>query len=107
MRSARKRPIHTEAPTHAMSRRLEMVDAYPSISAPDEVPAAPTPARPDAGWAMIGFTDFAALLGATTVPSPHQGGASFPVRRLRGGEVLHRTGDKFDAIYVVRSGFLK
>jgi CRP/FNR family transcriptional regulator len=31
----------------------------------------------------------------------------FPVRSLRAGETLHRAGDRFDAIYVVRSGFLK
>ena len=31
----------------------------------------------------------------------------FPVRQLKAGETLHRAGDRFDAIYVVRSGFLK
>ena len=31
----------------------------------------------------------------------------FPVRQLKVGETLVRAGDRFDAIYVVRSGFLK
>ena len=56
--------------------------------------------------ASITLADFIALLGGAVggdaIPD-----IRFPVRQLKAGETLHRAGDRFDAIYVVRSGFLK
>ena len=34
-------------------------------------------------------------------------GITFPLRRLKAGDTLVRAGDRFDAIYVIRSGFFK
>jgi CRP/FNR family transcriptional regulator len=56
--------------------------------------------------ASITLAGFIALLGGAVerdaIPD-----IRFPVRQLKAGETLHRAGDRFDAIYVVRSGFLK
>ncbi len=58
-------------------------------------------------WASVNFTDLAPLLGAELPVGHDLTGVSFPVRRVKPGETLYRAGDKFSAIYVVRSGFLK
>ena len=64
--------------------------------------------QPIAGnWASVSFADLVGMLGGSLAPDARAADITFPVRRLKPGEVLHRAGDKFDAIYVVRSGFLK
>lgn len=61
----------------------------------------------DQNWTSVKFIDLAPLLGVT-VPADHNlVDISFPVRRLKYGDTLYRTGDTFNAIYVIRSGFLK
>jgi CRP/FNR family transcriptional regulator len=47
------------------------------------------------------------LLGLTLPEELARVDATFPVRRVRAGEALHRTGDAFRSIAVVRSGFFK
>jgi CRP/FNR family transcriptional regulator len=64
-------------------------------------------ARPDANWATVKFTDLFSLLGIA-LPAEHRFvDVTFPVRRVRAGEALHRAGDEFKRIFVVRSGFFK
>jgi CRP/FNR family transcriptional regulator len=66
-----------------------------------------TGARSDANWASVRFTDLIALLGVS-MPADHGFvDVTFPVRRVKAGETLHRAGDRFKAIYIVRSGFFK
>jgi CRP/FNR family transcriptional regulator len=61
----------------------------------------------DAGWAKVRFTDLVAMLG-TALPDEHRfADLTFPVRRIKAGDALHRAGDEFKALYVVRSGFFK
>ena len=55
----------------------------------------------------ITLPELAVLLGGAIDPSREIPDIRFPVRQLKAGEALHRAGDRFDAIYVVRSGFLK
>lgn len=58
-------------------------------------------------WAKIRFADLVAMLGIS-IPDEHRFiDVTFPVRRVKAGEALHRSGDEFKAIYVVRSGFFK
>ena len=47
--------------------------------------------------------ELAALLGGCVDADREIPDMRFPVRQLKAGETLHRTGDRFDAIYVVRS----
>lgn len=61
----------------------------------------------DHNWASVKFTDLVPLLGAEMPVGHSLINVSFPVRRIKPGETLYRAGDKFSAIYVVRSGFLK
>jgi len=63
--------------------------------------------RVPTSWAAIKFADLAAGLGAAAPADPHSSEVEFTVRPVKPGEVLHRTGDKFDAIYIVRAGFFK
>lgn len=80
--------------------------AIPTIE--DHRAAAPVgPAPAAANWASVSLADLAPALGATTAADSPLGGVAFPVRRLRAGETLVRAGDRFDAVYAVRSGFLK
>jgi CRP/FNR family transcriptional regulator len=55
----------------------------------------------------VSLADLVPALGAAVAADPRFSSIMFPVRRLRARETLHRGGDRFDAIYVVRSGFLK
>jgi len=55
----------------------------------------------------VKFTDLAPLLGAELPVGHNLASVSFSVRRVKPGEALYRAGDSFNAIYVVRSGFLK
>jgi len=60
-----------------------------------------------ADWAKIRFADLVAMLGIA-LPDEHRFlDLTFPVRRIKAGEALHRAGDEFKALYVVRSGFFK
>ena len=67
--------------------------------------------RTAAGWASVTLAELATLLGsadiADTVGGMTDSSIVFPVRRLKPGETLCRAGDEFEALYVVRSGFLK
>ena len=59
-------------------------------------------------WASVSLSDLAATLGATVSAERDLGDVTFPLRRFKPGETVHRAGDKFSAIYVViRSGFFK
>ncbi len=65
------------------------------------------PRAETADWAKIRFADLVAMLGIS-LPDEHRFvDVTFPVRRIKAGEALHRAGDGFKAIYVVRSGFFK
>lgn len=55
----------------------------------------------------ISLSALAALVDMTLPADARLERVTFPVRRLKRGDMLHRAGDCFDAIYVVRSGFLK
>jgi len=57
--------------------------------------------------ATITLAELTRLLGGCIDSDRAAPDVRFPVRSLKAGETLHRTGDRFDAIYVVRSGFLK
>jgi CRP/FNR family transcriptional regulator len=63
--------------------------------------------RCESNWGSVKFIDLAALLGVALPADPRFADVTFPLRRIRAGEVLHRSGDAFKAIYVVRSGFFK
>jgi CRP/FNR family transcriptional regulator len=58
-------------------------------------------------WITVSLADLVPALGVVAPADPRFSAITFPVRRLRPGDRLHRAGDRFDAIYVVRSGFLK
>ena len=64
-------------------------------------------ARADSHWTSVSLSDLAATLGATVSAERDLADVTFPVRRFKPGETLHRAGDKFSAIYVIRSGFFK
>ena len=64
-------------------------------------------AQAAANWASVSLADLAPGLGLTVAADPRFAEVTFSVRRLKAGETLYRAGDKFDAIYAVRSGFFK
>ncbi|HTT09392.1 MAG TPA: helix-turn-helix domain-containing protein [Burkholderiaceae bacterium] len=66
-----------------------------------------SPDRRDTNWNSVKLADLAALLGIALPADPRFVDATFSVRSIRAGDVLHRAGDPFRAIYVVRSGFFK
>lgn len=57
--------------------------------------------------ASVGLQELAALLGVALDVPAGMPDVEFSVRRLQPGETLCRAGDEFEALYVVRSGFLK
>jgi CRP/FNR family transcriptional regulator len=57
--------------------------------------------------AVVGLPELAALLGVSLDVPAGMVDVEFAVRRLRPGETLCRAGDEFEALYIVRSGFLK
>lgn len=65
------------------------------------------PTHRDENWTSVNFSDLAALLGVELPVKSTLVNVSFPVRRIKPGETLYRAGDRFNAIYVIRSGFLK
>jgi CRP/FNR family transcriptional regulator len=69
--------------------------------------AAAVPSRAGFDRATITLGELAQLLGGCIEPDRAVPDIRFPVRSLKAGDTLHRTGDPFEAIYVVRSGFLK
>jgi CRP/FNR family transcriptional regulator, anaerobic regulatory protein len=64
-------------------------------------------AQAAANWASVSLADLAPGLGLTVAADPRFAEITFSVRRLKAGETLYRAGDRFDAIYAVRSGFFK
>ena len=58
-------------------------------------------------WAIVGLSELAPMLGFPIDVPAGMADLEFPVRRLRPGETLCRAGDEFEALYIVRSGFLK
>jgi len=63
--------------------------------------------RAAASWVSVTLAELAALLGQPDTTAAADAGITFPIRRLKPGETLCRAGDEFEALYVVRSGFLK
>jgi CRP/FNR family transcriptional regulator, anaerobic regulatory protein len=57
--------------------------------------------------AIVGLSEIAALLGVAIDVPAGMADADFSVRRLQPGEALCRAGDAFEALYLVRTGFLK
>jgi CRP/FNR family transcriptional regulator len=57
--------------------------------------------------ASMTLAELCTLLGGSVDADRAVPDVRFPIRQLKAGEPLHRAGDRFDAIYVVRSGFLK
>src|SRR5262245_4118919 len=83
---------------------------------PATVNAMPAPAdlerlgalsRAGADRLSMTLAELATLLGGAAAAGQEMPDVRFPVRQLKAGEALYRAGDRFDAIYVVRSGFLK
>lgn len=58
-------------------------------------------------WASVKLPELMALLDARPSEPVADAGVTFSVRRIKPGETLCRAGDDFEALYVVRSGFLK
>jgi len=77
------------------------------IQRPDHAESIAAPARGGFDRASMTLREVAALLGASLEPDRLPADDRFAVRWLRPGQTLHRAGDRFDAIYVVRAGFLK
>jgi CRP/FNR family transcriptional regulator len=63
--------------------------------------------RAGADRLSVSLAELCTLLGGTPDAGRDVPDVRFPIRSLKAGETLHRAGDRFDAIYVVRSGFLK
>ena len=73
----------------------------------DRDPASRPSVRGAEAWNRMPFAEVVALARLELPAELRTIEASFPVRRVRAGETLHRAGDPFDAFYVVRSGFFK
>jgi CRP/FNR family transcriptional regulator len=58
-------------------------------------------------WASVKLPELMALLDTHASEPVADTGVTFSVRRIKPGETLCRAGDEFEALYVVRSGFLK
>lgn len=61
----------------------------------------------DNDWASARFAEILSLLGAAIPADQSLLNLTFSVRKVKAGETLHRAGDKFKALYVIRSGFFK
>lgn len=72
-----------------------------------ECPSAAMPAAVPHGRAVVSLAELAELIGVALDVTAQTAGVEFAVRRLQPGDTLCRAGDPFDALYVVRSGFLK
>ena len=87
-----------------------MYDAdFASIESTDQAACSHVSLHPAVShnWAVVGLPELAAMLGFTIDVPAGMAEVEFPVRRLQPGETLCRAGDEFEALYVVRSGFLK
>lgn len=62
---------------------------------------------PEANRASVKFADLLPVLDAQMHPDRRLFDVAFPVRMVKAGETLFRAGDKFNALYIVRSGFFK
>ena len=84
-----------------------------SIRVRDAAGGDPAPARCAEGhadegrWASMTLVEIVTLLGLPLPEDLDRVEATFAVRRVRAGEALHRAGDEFKSIAVVRSGFFK
>jgi CRP/FNR family transcriptional regulator len=78
----------------------------PDFLAPDAAHANRARSR-DTNWASARFADLLALLGVALPTDPRLLELTFPVRKVKAGETLHRAGDKFKALYIIRCGFFK
>lgn len=58
-------------------------------------------------WASATFDELATILGEPDDITSVDADVTFPVHHLKPGETLCRAGEEFEALYVVRSGFLK
>jgi CRP/FNR family transcriptional regulator len=61
----------------------------------------------DVGWASASLGDLLALRGVPMEADQRLLDLTFPVRKVKAGETLYRAGDKFKALYIIRSGFFK
>jgi CRP/FNR family transcriptional regulator len=77
----------------------------------DAAPAMPVRLRDkpiaETPCARVSLADLARLVGSDLDIDRRVADEVFAVRRLAPGETLYRAGDRFDAIYIVRSGFCK
>jgi CRP/FNR family transcriptional regulator len=89
----------------AESPTLRVVPAAGDAHAP--ISLQPSDGAAEAACGTVRFSELAGLLGAVLPAEPAVADLAFPVRRLKAGDTLLRAGDRFNAIYVVRSGFLK
>ena len=82
---------------------------FASIGASDHAVSLPVSpyAAVSHNWAVVGLCEIAAMFGVPIDVPASMAEVEFPVRRLQPGETLCRAGDEFEALYVVRSGFLK
>lgn len=82
---------------------------FVSIGSTGQAASPPDPlhAAVSHNWAIVGLSEIAAMLGFPIDVPEGMAEVDFPVRRLQPGETLCRAGDEFEALYVVRSGFLK
>ena len=80
------------------------VKSIPATAEPEHLGAL---SRAGADRLSMTLVELAALLGGSADSVRDVPDVRFPVRQLKAGETLYRAGDRFDAIYVVRSGFLK
>ena len=82
---------------------------FVSIGSTGQAASPPDPlhAAVSHNWAIVGLSEIAAMLGFPIDVPAGMAEVDFPVRRLQPGETLCRAGDEFEALYVVRSGFLK
>jgi CRP/FNR family transcriptional regulator len=55
----------------------------------------------------VTFAELAATLGVAAPGDARLAETAFQVRQVQPGDTVHRAGDRFDAIYVVRAGFFK
>jgi CRP/FNR family transcriptional regulator len=53
------------------------------------------------------LADLISLIGMPALDDTRLASITFPMRRVRAGEVLYRAGDAFTALYIVKSGFFK
>lgn len=82
---------------------------FVSIGSTDQAASPPVSghAAVSHNWAIVGLSEITAMLGVPIDVPAGMAEVEFPVQRLQPGETLCRAGDEFEALYVVRSGFLK